>query len=134
MERLNLAWVLSEWEAPEDSGFNGGSNNRGGVYIRALIPAAVELIRMNIVGVVTKDPELRSLSEDDAVAVVEDINNWWRYEQVEGVDDPLDPGPLPNGLIRVGDWRSEYTLTHINQDHWTLSSWEWPRKMERLLG
>jgi hypothetical protein len=133
MEDMTLNWVYRDWAANEDLSFNHGQNNRGRLYAEALIPAAVELVRRGIVGVVTADPDLRVLPQNDAVAALEDINNWWRYEVFEDANDPLDPGLDPSGLLAEPDWRSAYALTQINRDRFTISSWNPPPPMERLL-
>lgn len=133
MELQNLAQVRLDWQPNVDRVFNGGVNNRGRVYAEALIPAAVELIRMGIVGVVTKDPTFHHLAEAEAVAVIQDVNNWWRYRVIPDLDDPLDPGLTPDGLVVDGSWKSKYGLMDINQDRLFLSSWTRPQQMERLL-
>ena len=134
MELQNLASVRMDWQANADRVFNDGVNNRGRAYAEALIPAGVELIRMGIVGVVTKDPTFRRLAEDEAVVVIQDLNNWWRYRIIPDLADPLDRGLAPDGLIVDGWWQSKYSLTDINQDRLFLSSWTRPPQMEPLLG
>jgi hypothetical protein len=133
MERDTLSWVYLRWRPGEDGKFNRGLNNRGRPYVEALIPAALELIRLGLVGVAIADPVLRYLPMDESLAVVGDINNWWRYESISGLDDPLDPGPGETGLIADGSWRSEYALDEINQDRFHLSSWQEPPEMAPIL-
>jgi hypothetical protein len=103
------------------------------VYAEALIPAAVELVRSGLVGATVADPLLRYLPEPEAVAVVSDINNWWRYERILGLDDPLDPGPGEGGRSVDGSWRSAYALDEVNQDRFRLSAWQPPPLMDPIV-
>jgi hypothetical protein len=134
MEFQNLARVRSDWQGNEDRVFNGGDNNRGRAYAEALIPAAVELIRAGMVGVVTRDPDFRQLSEDEAILVVQDLNNWWRYRLIPDLNDPLDPGLQPGGLVVDGWWTSNFSLKQVNRDRFRLASWNQPAQMERPTG
>lgn len=133
-EFQNLGLVRLDWQANVDRVFNGGDNNRGRAYAEALIPAAVELIRAGMVGVVTRDPDFRQLSEDEAVLVVEDLNNWWRYRLIPDLNDPLDPGLQPGGLVVDGWWESDYALKFVGQERFKLASWSRPAQMERPTG
>jgi hypothetical protein len=133
MERDTLSLVYLRWRPARDGSFNRGLNNRGRPYAEALIPAAVGLIRAGLVGVSITDPVLRYLPEGEAIEVVQDINNWWRYESIPGLADPLDPGPGPGGRPANGSWRSEYALDEVNQDRFRLSSWEQPPPMDQIV-
>jgi hypothetical protein len=120
---------VQEVASPEDMTLFRGADDGGRPYAEALIPVAVELIKMGFVGVATKDPEFRELSEDEAVAAVSNIDNWWRYEQWPGAEDALDQLPADRSLTVDVAWQSPFALFHANADRSTLSAWHWPPRM-----
>jgi hypothetical protein len=129
-----LSRVRLDWQANEDRTYNGGKNNRGRVYVDALIPVAVELIRLDRIKLGTTEPVRRTLSAEEAESTILDVNNWWRYRLFEGLNDPLDPGLAPDGLVGDTEWMSPFWLHQANHDRWHVSSWSRPPLMERLLG
>lgn len=132
MEQDDLNFVILRWRPRADAVFNHGRNNRGRPYAEALIPAAVELIQAGLVGVATSEPHLHLLDQPEAVSVVENLDNWWRWEALPDVFDPAGPEYRAGDPIETGPWRTKFALDAINPERFRLSGWADPPYMESL--
>jgi hypothetical protein len=126
MENQQLSSLYRKWRPPEGTLPRGAADGRR-PYAEALIPAAVALVKRGLVGVATGDPDFRLLSEDEALAAVSNVDNWWRYVLRPGVEDALDDYPVDRSEMVDVAWQSDFGLCQGYD--FTLSEWHWPPRM-----
>ena len=98
-------------------------------YFDQVSEAAVGLLRAGEIGVARKNVEFSPPWEDVptavAIAVLQNINNWWRYEPDLRSDDPNDPGrnPVIDGLPHV-DGDLGYCIFDARRTEREIIDWE----------
>jgi len=113
--------------------------NRGYRYVAPLMDASIRLIEKGLLAVVpqlTPGPP-RELTGVEAITIVSDINNWWRYDPgltILGDVDPEDNGvnPIPGGLPAIKSLDdSAFLLTDTDHGQYEIRNWTPPTALER---
>ncbi len=105
--------------------------NRGYLYVPALMSAAKRLVDQGLAAVVPTQrpgPPLE-MPREDALAVLSDFNNWWRFDPSDVSTEPKH-NPIPGGLppISVLD-EPPYQLTDTNHGLHRVLNWAVPPRM-----